>query len=94
MVTSQTGVPPSSSSAHAASRIRAASFGVGGVGFGGVATGGCAEAIGLYEIHRHRTARVSAPDRIQWTCRIDEAANGRQRCAMHLSLHSCGREVR
>jgi len=28
-------------------------------------------------IHRHRTARLNAPDKIQWIWRIVDAASGR-----------------
>lgn len=69
---------PHSGSAHAAFTIAAACSGVGGRGLAGNRAGGSASSIGLAAIHRSRCARRNAPLRIQWICRMLDAAKGRQ----------------
>jgi hypothetical protein len=62
---SQTKVPQSGSF-HASVASWAAWWAEGGLGFGWGADGGMASSIGLCASHRHRTARLNAPERIQW----------------------------
>jgi hypothetical protein len=76
VMASQTSVPQSGSF-HASVTSRAASEADGGSGFGVGADGGDASSIGFCVIHRQRTARANAPDRIQWIWRILDAAKDR-----------------
>jgi hypothetical protein len=85
---SQTSKPHSTSSAHAAATIRAASSGLGGSGFGAGIRGFCTATIGLTGTHPHRTAAAYALLSTAWHCRIDDAASGRQTCAAQRSSHS------
>ena len=90
VIASQTNAPQSGSAPHAAVTIRAASAADGGRGSGCGNAGLSAWSAGLTSIHRHRTARFNAPDRIQWICRIDAGANGLHTCGRHVSVQSCG----
>ena len=80
-MTSQTSAPQSSSCAHAAAMIRAASRRSAAPAAARRCLGFLALSAGLDRIHSHRTAAASAALMIQWTCRIDDAAIG---------LHACG----
>lgn len=90
---SQTKVPQSGSR-RASLTIRAASSLLGGSGFGVGAAGGSSRLTGFTATRRQRTARLKAPLRTKWICRIADADSGRHVCGRQRSSQSCSRVVR
>jgi hypothetical protein len=83
-IATPTNEPQSGSRSNAASTRRAAFSADGGRGSGYGKAGGPACIAGLTAIQRHRTARLSAPLRIQWIRRMLQSKSPRHLCCLHI----------